>query len=103
MKIIDVNDENEGCFYNCGLVKENPEASDEDQMRKAYIKEYPGQGLKLMIADDGTVVGRLHYVPIELSPLIGDNILVILCLYIHMYKHNVGDWRRLLHLKLSKA
>ncbi|MDX1359713.1 MAG: hypothetical protein R3232_12840, partial [Clostridia bacterium] len=84
MKIIDAGSVGEGYFYNCGLDSAVLEEGCEQILRKKYTDEYPGQGMKLMLDDEGTVVGRLHYVPIGLSPLTGDNILVILCLYIHM-------------------
>jgi len=95
VRIIDVDNNNEGYFMNCVLDTELKNYNSEQVIRKTYIDKHKqkGQGAKLMMDDGGTIVGRLHYVPIEFSPLVGENLLVILCLYVHMYKHNIGDKR----------
>ncbi len=97
MKIVDVDSANEGYFMNCRLETASVNYTDGQKIRKTYIANHnkKGQGIKLMMDDEGAIVGRLHYVPIEYSPLVGENILVILCLYIHMYKHNIGDKRNI--------
>jgi len=46
------------------------------------------------VLDDGSIVCKCHTIPIEHSPLVGRDLLVILCLYVHMYdRRHLGDQR----------
>ena len=38
-------------------------------------------------------MGKCHTIPIEYSPFVGVDLLAILCIYVHLYEHSVGDQR----------
>jgi N-acetylglutamate synthase-like GNAT family acetyltransferase len=94
VQLLDISADTERAFFTC-LHLEIPENSVAIDHRRKWYMKYKGQGYraKVLVLDDGKVVGKCHYIPIEYSPFIGKDLLAILCLYVHVYEHNIGDQR----------
>lgn len=94
MHLSDINLENEKLFFRC-LWHDSAELQPVAIARQQWYEQFKSVGYKakLLILDDGTVCGKAHYIPIEYSPLIGKDLMVILCIYVHMYDHHPGDLR----------
>ena len=91
MKIIDVNETYKDIFFRC-LHLEYPADPEEIALREKWHKKHIPLGLraKLIIDDAGDVVGLCQYLPIENSFVLGKNLFMILCIWIHGYQHGVG-------------
>lgn len=50
-----------------------------------------GLGVRLAQDDDGAIVGMIQYVPIDLSPAIGDGQYFVLCVWVHGHSLGVGN------------
>jgi N-acetylglutamate synthase-like GNAT family acetyltransferase len=94
VRFIEIGDETEAAFFHCLHPKEAP-APEYVLARRKWYAEHREKGYraKVLILDNGQIVGKCHYIPIEYSPLVGRDLLVILCLYVHMYDQHVGDQR----------
>ena len=79
--------------FSCRLCAEaqSPDAF----LRERWYQENKasGAGYFVLLDDEDQIVGKCQTAPIPLSPLEGRNLLVILCLYVHMYEQDVGDQR----------
>ncbi|MDY7079348.1 MAG: GNAT family N-acetyltransferase [Chloroflexota bacterium] len=95
MKLVDIGADTERAFFSC-LHLEELERLEFTAQRREWYAEYKDKGYKaqVLVLDDGRIVGKCHYIPIEYSPFVGQNLLAILCLYVHMYEHHIGDQRR---------
>jgi len=95
MELVDISADTESAFFRCLQVQEpeDPEATapGRDWYARHKNRGYKAQVLRL---DDGRIVGKCHYLPIEYSPFVGHDLLAILCLCIHPYEHPPGDHRR---------
>jgi GNAT superfamily N-acetyltransferase len=95
MRLVDIDVSTERAFFTC-LHLERPEELVVTGPRRAWHAYYGDRGYRAQVLqlDDGTAVGKLHSIPIEHSPFVGRDLLAILCLYVHMYDHHIGDQRR---------
>ncbi len=48
----------------------------------------------MLLDEEERIVGKCQTSPIEFSPLVSQDLLVILCLYVHLYQREIGDERR---------
>jgi hypothetical protein len=94
MKLVDISAETERAFFTC-LHLEEPENLENTAPLRNWYAEYKNKGYKaqVLILDDGKIVGKCHYIPIEHSPFVGENMLAILCITVWPYKHHIGDQR----------
>jgi GNAT superfamily N-acetyltransferase len=94
MQLIDINRKNQKYFFTC-LWPEKEGWNNIINERKKWYNDFRKKGYqaKLLMNEEGQIAGKCHYVPIEYSPLIGKDLLVILCLYVHVYDHYIGDQR----------
>lgn len=94
MQLIDINKKNQDLFFSC-LWTGNQGMEKVIHERKKWYQEFHKKGYraKLLINEENKIAGKCHYVPIEYSPLIGKDLLVILCLYVHLHDHYIGDQR----------
>jgi len=92
MNLIDIDNSTEGTFFRC-LHDEKPENPGVIELRRRWFDRNKGKGLraKLLVREDGAVVGLCQYMPIEHSHLIGEDLFVILCIWVHGYTHLVGN------------
>jgi hypothetical protein len=96
LKLADITTESEQAFFRC-LHIEAREDLEITHHRRAWYKRYAAVGYRARVlrSDDGVIVGKCHTIPIEYSPFVGQDMLAILCIYVHLYAHSVGDQRRL--------
>lgn len=95
MEILDIDADTEGAFFTC-LGRKRGELPPTPSARKAWYERYKDKGYRarVLVRDDGTIVGKVHAIPIEHSPFVGQDLLAILCIYVHMYEQGIGDQRR---------
>jgi N-acetylglutamate synthase-like GNAT family acetyltransferase len=95
MKIIDITPENESHYFCCleEWSEDMKEAGDSKQKWYDLMKE---KGLKVKFAlDDNNVIGgMIQYLPIEHSMYEGENLYVVLCIWVHGHKQGRGDYRK---------
>lgn len=94
MQLVDITPDTECAFFTC-LHPEEPQDQESTAHARKWYAEYKDKGYKAQVftLDDGTVVGKCHYIPIEHSPFVGRDSLAILCLCLHCYEYHVGDQR----------
>ena len=92
MRLVEIDETTEGTFYRC-LHDEIPADPRVMAMRREWRAKYQPKGHrgKVMIDDLGQVVGLTNYIPVEHSPYEGENLMAILCMWIHGYDHLVGN------------
>ncbi len=92
MKLLEIDERTEDTFFRC-LHDEVPADPRVMAMRRAWRAEYQPKGHrgKVLIDDAGRVVGLTNYIPVEHSPYEGENLMAILCMWIHGYEHLVGN------------
>ena len=92
MKLADIDGETEGPFFRC-LHDEEPENPRVIEVRRCWHSKHKDKGhrAKVLVLDTGEVVGLCQYLPIEHSPFIGEDLLAILCIWVHGYDHHVGN------------
>jgi len=94
MELVDIGADTERAFFTC-LHLEEPEDPESTVPSRNWYAAYRDKGYKAQVLrlDDGSIVGKCHYAPIEHSPFVGRDLLAILCLCVHPYEHHVGDQR----------
>ncbi len=92
MELLDIDESTEDTYYRC-LHDELPADPRVIAMRKAWRAAFAPRGHRAKILKDeaGQVVGLTNYIPIEHSPYEGENLMAILCMWIHGYDHLVGN------------
>lgn len=93
MKLVDISADTEKAFFTCLVQK--PENLEFTAHRRNWYAEHKDKGYKaqILMLDDGRIVGKCHYIPIEHGPFVGKDLLAILCIYVHMYERHIGDQR----------
>lgn len=92
MKLLEIDASTEDTYYRC-LHDELPADPRVIAMRRAWRAEYQPKGhrARVLIDDADRVVGLTNYIPVEHSPYEGENLMAILCMWIHGYDHLVGN------------
>jgi len=92
VKLVDIDKDTEGTFFRC-MHDERPENPPVIELRHRWYDQYKSKCLraKVLVRDDKAVVGLCQYIPIEHSPLTGENLFTILCFAVHGYEHLVGN------------
>lgn len=95
MKIIDINSENEN-QYLCCLEEWSEDMKEAGDCKKRWYDSMKNKGLKVKFIedDDGIIGGMIQYIPIEYSMFEGENLYVVLCIWIHGHKQGRGDYRK---------
>ena len=95
MELVDISADTERAFFTC-LHLEEPEDLESTVHSRNWYAEYKDKGYKAQVLrlDDGRIVGKCHYIPIEYSSFVGRDLLAVLCLCVHPYEQHVGDQRR---------
>jgi N-acetylglutamate synthase-like GNAT family acetyltransferase len=95
MKIIDITSENERHYFCCleEWSEEMKEAGNHKQKWYEYMRD---KGLKVKFAlDDNNVIGgMIQYIPIEHSIFEGENLYVVLCIWVHGHKKGRGNFQK---------
>ncbi len=94
MELVEISADTEGAFFTC-LQPEESEDLELTAPSRNWHAEYKDKGYKAQVLklDDGRIVGKCHYIPVEYSPFVGKDLLAILCLCLHPYEDHVGDQR----------
>ena len=95
MELVDLSEETQDFFFRC-LQDEREEDPRLTTMRRQWYEKYKNQGFKakLLKLADGKIVGLCQYIPIEHSHLIGEDLITLLCIFIHGYEHGVGNHQK---------
>ncbi len=94
MRVINLTPENKCLYYVClePWSKEMKEAGDH---KSIWYENYKDKGLrvKLIEDDNGVISGMIQYIPIQHSFIQGEDLYVILCIWVHGHKEGIGDQR----------
>ncbi len=94
MELVDISADTERAFFTCLQVEEPEDLVSTAHCRNWYTEHKDkGYKAKVLILDDGRIVGKCQYIPIEHAPFIGKDLLAVLCICVHPYEHHVGDQR----------
>ena len=91
MQLLDVTKKTENLFFHC-LQREGSVDTDVLNIRRQWFEKFKAKGhrARLLVLDHGQIVGLVQYLPIEYSFLVGENLMVILCLWVHGYENHIG-------------
>ena len=94
MKITDLSPENENLYFCC-LEDWSDEMKESGELKQRWYQHMKDKGLrvKLCVDENGVVGGMIQYVPVEYSMYKGDNLYVVLCIWVHGYKQGRGNFR----------
>ena len=92
MKIVDLTDEHRDLFCLC-LEDWSETARESEPKRSQWLDRVAGHApvAKLALTDDGTVGGMIQYLPIEQSFAVGEDLFMILCIWVHGYPEGRGN------------
>jgi N-acetylglutamate synthase-like GNAT family acetyltransferase len=95
MIITDITPENESLYFCCleEWSDEMKEAGDYKQKWYEHMKD-KGVRVKFALDENHVIGGMIQYVPVEYSMFEGENLYVVLCIWIHGYKEGRGDYRK---------
>ncbi len=94
MKILDMTPEHEQLYFVC-LEDWSDEMAEAGNHKARWYEKMKDKGLRVKLAadDEGNIGGMIHYIPIEYSFVKGEDMYVILCIWVHGYKEGRGDFR----------
>jgi len=92
IKVIDLPERHKASYFVC-LEDWSSEMTDAGDHKATWFEQMRDKGLRVKLAVDGDDVprGMIQYVPIELSPALGHDMYMILCIWVHGYKEGSGD------------
>lgn len=94
MKIMDLTPEYEHLYFVC-LEDWSDEMKEAGNHKAHWYERMKNKGLRVKFAadDEGNIGGMIQYIPIEHSFVRGQDMYVILCIWVHGYKEGRGDFR----------
>ena len=95
MKIIDISPENENLYFCC-LEEWSDEMKEAGDHKQRWYERMKDKGIRVKFAQDenGVIGGMIHYMPIEDSFHEGENLYVVLCIWVHGYKTGRGNFQK---------
>jgi N-acetylglutamate synthase-like GNAT family acetyltransferase len=95
MKIIDITPETESHYFCCleEWSEDFKEAGDCKQKWYASMKDKVLR-VKFVLDENNIIGGMIQYIPIEHSIFKGENLYVVLCIWVHGHKQGRGDYRK---------
>jgi GNAT superfamily N-acetyltransferase len=95
MKIIDMTPETEN-EYLCCLEEWSDEIKEAGDYKQKWYLQMKDKGLRVKFAldDNDKIGGMIQYIPIEYSMFTGENLYVVLCIWVHGHKQGRGDYRK---------
>jgi N-acetylglutamate synthase-like GNAT family acetyltransferase len=95
MKITDISPENEQHYFCC-LEEWSDDIKEAGDHKQRWYERMKGKGVKVKFAvDENNIIGgMIQYLPIEHSMMEGENLYVVLCIWVHGAKQGRGDYRR---------
>lgn len=95
MKIIDISAENEHLYFCC-LEDWSDDMKEAGDHKKCWYERMKDKGVRVKFSQDeqGVIGGMIQYLPIEHSMFKGENLYVVLCIWVHGYKKGRGNFRK---------
>lgn len=95
MKIIDLTSEHEQLYFCC-LEDWSDEMQEAGDHKSCWYRVAKEKGLRVKLAqnDKGEIGGMIQYVPAELSFVEGEDLYVVLCIWVHGHKKGRGNMQR---------
>jgi N-acetylglutamate synthase-like GNAT family acetyltransferase len=95
MKIIDLAPEHEALFFCC-LEEWSEDMKEAGDAKQKWYHKMRDLGLRVKLArDDNNVIGgMIQYLPIEYSMFKGENLYVVLCIWVHGHKQGRGNFQK---------
>lgn len=92
VQVVDLPDRHVESYFAC-LEDWSTEMSEVRDLKASWFEQHRDRGLRVKLALDAEdrALGMIQYVPIELSPAQGDDLYMILCIWVHGYEQGVGD------------
>jgi GNAT superfamily N-acetyltransferase len=92
IRVVDLPERHLGSYLVC-LEDWSSEMDEAGEHKARWYEKARDQGLrvKLAIDDEDRPLGMIQYVPIELSPAQGEDLYMILCIWVHGHEEGVGD------------
>ena len=94
VQIVDLPERHLASYLVC-LEDWSSEMDEAGDHKARWYEQAREQGLRVKLAVDAEdqPLGMIQYVPIELSPAQGEDLYMILCIWVHGYGEGVGDAR----------
>ena len=91
-EIVDLADEHEDSYLVC-LEDWSGEMKEAGDHKARWYETMRDRGLrvKLAIGDEGRPIGMIQYLPIEHSLAVGNDLYMIMCVWVHGYAKGVGE------------
>ncbi len=95
MKIIDITPETQHLYFCC-LEDWSEEMKEAGDHKQNWYEKMKNKGLRVKFAldDNNEIGGMIHYIPVEYSIFTGENLYVVLCIWVHVYKEGRGNFRK---------
>ncbi|MFX0070993.1 MAG: GNAT family N-acetyltransferase [Candidatus Hermodarchaeota archaeon] len=94
MDVIDLNEKYKETYMVC-LEEWSDEMKEAGNHKNNWYQEMKNKGLGVKLAvENENVVGMIQYIPIEYSFAEGQNLYIILCIWVHGYKEGVGNFQK---------
>lgn len=92
MRIVDLSEEHESAYCVC-LEDWSDEMAEAGDHKRRWYETMRERGLRVKLAldGDGRPVGMIQYLPIEHSFALGEDLYVVLCIWVHGYEQGVGN------------
>ncbi len=93
MKIIDITPETENHYFCC-LEEYSDDIREAGDFKQKWYSKMKDKGLRVKYAVDekGTIGGMIQYLPVEHSMFEGENLYVVLCIWVHGHKKGRGNY-----------
>jgi GNAT superfamily N-acetyltransferase len=95
MRITDISPETEHLYFCC-LEDWSDEMKEAGDHKQHWYERMKDRGLRVKLAKDenDVIVGMIQYLPIEYSMFEGEDLHVVLCIWVHGHKQGIGDQRK---------
>jgi GNAT superfamily N-acetyltransferase len=92
MEIVDLSERHHPSYLAC-LEEWSEEMAEAGDHKSRWYRKMRDRGLRVKLAldDDGREVGMIQYLPIEHALALGEDLYMILCVWVHGYPQGVGD------------
>ena len=92
MEIVDLSGRRKAPYLAC-LEDWSEEMAEAGHHKARWYEKMRDRGLRVKLAldEDGREVGMIQYLPIEHSLALGEDLYMILCVWVHGYPQGVGD------------
>jgi GNAT superfamily N-acetyltransferase len=92
IQVVDLPERHLGSYLVC-LEDWSSEMEEAGDHKARWYRQARERGLRVKLAldDEDRPLGMIQYVPIELSPAEGEDLYMILCIWVHGHEQGVGD------------